>query len=164
MGLLIKNSDFVGTYEVPQTMNSKLDSYIARYETLYLKKILGVDLFTLFEADITNYVPTTPIYEAIFEPLSVDYICDTYYSEGLKSVLLNMITWDFCKDFPKVNSQVGQVVNSNENSIITDFSRLYKIYNDSVESIQAIQVYIYLNKENYPDFKGEKFKLNCPLF
>lgn len=164
MGLLVRTSDFVGTYEVPQTMNSKLDAYISRYETLYLKKILGVDLFTLFEADVTNYVPTTPIYEAIYEPLSVDYICDTYYSEGLKSVLLNLITWEFCKDFPKVNSQVGQVVNSNENSIMTDNSRLYKVYNDAVDSILAIQIYIYLNSVDYPDYKGEKFKLNSPLF
>jgi len=129
-----------------------------------LKRILGDALYTLFAADVTNYVPTTPIYEAIYEPLSVDYICDTYRSEGLKSVLLNMLTWEFCKDFPKVNSQVGQVVNSNENSIMTDNSRLYKVYNDAVESIQAIQIYIYQNSTDYPDFKGEKFKLNSPLF
>lgn len=164
MGLLIKNTDFVGTYEVPQTMNSKLDSYIARYETLYLKKILGDALYTLFAADVTNYVPVSAEYLAIYNALSVDYICDTYRSEGLKSVLLNMITWEFCKDFPKVNSQVGQVVNSNENSIMTDNTRLYKVYNDGVESIQAIQIYIYQNSADYPDFKGEKFKLNSPLF
>jgi hypothetical protein len=162
MGLLIDSNDFVGTFELPKTTFSKIDSYISRYEKPYLYKILGQELADLFIADLTNQVPVTPIYLKIYEFLMFQNRGINFISEGLKPILLGLIWWEYMKDNNVKATTTGEVQQQNEVSVNVTFGRLFNYYNNSIYSIIALQTYIELNKEDYPDFLGVKFKLNLP--
>ena len=54
MGILIDKSDFTGIYELNISIRDKVDEYIEEFEKPILVKLLGSDLFDLFEADLTN--------------------------------------------------------------------------------------------------------------
>jgi hypothetical protein len=157
MGLLIRTSDFVGTYEIAQTTHSRLNDYINRFEALYLKQILGTDLYELFEADVTNYEPVTAIYVTIYEPLTVKWNTYEFYSEGLKSILLNLIYWEFMRENPNKATATGLVNQQNEVSNRAWLDMLYKKYNDAVSSIIALQCYINQELEDYSTYNGSKF-------
>jgi hypothetical protein len=163
MGLLISETDFIGTYEIGRTGFSKLADYIARFEVTYLKRIMGDDLFDLFEADLIAGVPQTAIYLTLYNPLSI-YGYRWFRSEGLKSILLQLIYWEYMRN-EKINSNAnGMIEQQNEVSTPAFIGRLYLSYNQAVISIEAIQYYIMQNKTDYPDYKGELFQYSSPIF
>lgn len=158
MSLIIAD-DFTGKYEVhiSQFTADKLQEYIDRYETSILNKLLGVELYNLFIADIVLPVPS-PIYEKIFLPfIEQTDRGDILESKGMKDLLTGMIYFYYVRDQYTQMSTLGAVKNKGENSESTTFvmSGLNARWNEAVETYNSIQHYVELNKSvDYPTFKG----------
>lgn len=158
MSLIIAD-DFTGKYEVhiSQFTADKLQEYIDRYETSILNKLLGVELYNLFIANIVSPTPL-PIYNKIFLPFIEQTDCgEILESKGMKDLLTGMIYFYYVRDQYTQMSTLGAVKNKGENSESTTYvmSGLNARWNEAVETYDAIQRYIELNKSvDYPTFKG----------
>ena len=53
MGILIDREDFVGKHKLSKTIDTKLDDCITDHESSYLIKLIGIELYNLFIADLT---------------------------------------------------------------------------------------------------------------
>ena len=164
MSKIVQISDFKGKYAVSQNAfdTVTLQSYIDKYETKYLYDLLGVALGDLLFADIATpfTVPTTLIYQTIFNALNIDNAnysyCDQIRSNGIKEMLIGFIYFEYIRTKAFVNTPVGSVVAQNEVSNISDFSStlIYINYNEAVKSYKSIQNYIPLYSSDYPTFNG----------
>lgn len=159
---IITNSDFVGKFElsITQFNTDLIDSYIERYEKLYLTKLLGVELYNLFISDLdVNNVPQTAIYETIYNALSIDVDNEVLFSYGMKDLILGIVYYEYTKDNVIKQTPIGSVKTKNENSEVTSNNQwLTNRYNESIESFKAIQYYINDNLNDYPTFNGQVIK------
>ena len=179
---MITTSQFIGYFNIaqdPQT-ESKLESYITRYEKKYLIDLLGFDLYELFVADLdVNGVPQTERFVNIYNALNYDENVEPFfypvgfrkskcddnrveseptYSEGMVNMLLGFIFFEFVKEYDLIVSQTGVTVNVNENSENSPGATHTHLsetrYNSSIASYKVIQRYIRENESVYPEFKG----------
>ena len=157
MGLLINKVDFIGTYKVAQNTYTDIDAYIAKYEESYLIDLLGVELFNLFKAYVTTPL-TNEDYLYIREPFKYDHNTCIVSSEGMKSMLLGFVYFEYMRGQKIKKTISGAVVNQSENSreVSINNTDIYQKYNDSIRSYVAIQRYIRRNKAiKYPQFNGQ---------
>ena len=162
MGLLIVKGDFTGKYKIAQDnyTGSMLDTYIDKFEELYLIDLLGVELFDLFKADVTNYLPTTPKYLALYNTIRLDDTSGSIHiSEGMKEMLLGFIYFEYMRDMKFKSTPSGVVVGSSEVSRETpsEENNLYARYNLSIKSYRTIQWYIENNEDgyDYDEYNGQ---------
>lgn len=138
----------------------EINDYIDNYERQYLVRLFGADLYNLFKADLTNGVPTDPIFVKLFEPFEYDLHCvyDTIVSDGIIEMLKGLIYWQYLKDKMNQVTSSGVVKPQGENSTPGDaMNSLYQNrYNQAVKTYNAIQRYIIDNQSDYPTFKGRK--------
>lgn len=141
---------------------NELQTFIDKYEPIYVKKVLGFTLGTTFLGDITVPFtePNTQIYKDIFNVIEDDENC--IESKGMKDMLACFIYWEFVKQQPVRNMPSGNYLNQQEVATPVDPSntQLYEIYNSGVKTAKNIQKYIKLNSEDYPDYKGKCFTVN----
>lgn len=159
---IVVNSDFVGKFElsITQFNTDLIDSYIDRYEKIYLTKLLGVELYNLFIADLdVNNVPQTTKYETIYNALSVDVYNEVLFSYGMKDLILGVVYYNYTKDNVVKQTPIGSVKSKAENSeVMFNNQWLTNRYNESLESFKAIQHYILQNENDYPTFNGQVIK------
>jgi len=164
MSLIVQTTDFTGRYEIAQnTYNTAvLQSFIETYEEKYLIELLGVDLFNLFKADVTNYAPQTAPYTTIFNSIRQDWNGCILESSGIKNMMLGFIYFEFCRSNPVKNTISGFSTNNVENSAIPDFSntQIYTVYNLSIKNYRVIQQYILNNSSTFPLFNGQMKSYN----
>lgn len=164
MSLIISQSNFTGKFNISSDDYSKdiIDEYIDKYEEKYLIDLLGVDLFKLFKADITDGVPVTQKYIDIFDPfLEVVDDCPLR-SEGMIEMLKGFLYFEIVRDLKYKNTVTGVAANSNETTreVTFDEGNIYGRYNDAIANYQAIQRYIIDRDDDYPEFKGICKKLS----
>ncbi len=137
---------------------SDLQTYIDEFEGVYLKDLLGCELYDLFVADLVGGIPQAQIYKDIFEPFCKDEeACHVQVvSEGMVRMCEKFIFWEYVRDQKVKNTSSGNVVNDNEASREASFpeSRLYQIYNQGIESYKSIQWLICDNSSDYPTYNG----------
>lgn len=137
---------------------SELQTYIDEFEVVFLKDMLGCELYDLFVADLDNGVPVAQIYKDIFNPFCIDKNnCGVQrVSEGIIKMIEKFIYWEYTRDQKVKNTTSGNVVNDNESSRETHFpeSRIYSTYNQGIKSYCAIQWFICENLSDYPKFNG----------
>lgn len=162
MSLLnITYADFgKGKYELHTGMyeQDKINAYIDKYERQYLVKLLGVDLFNLFVADLLSGVPQDPIYQAIYNPFEYDYSqggC-IVFSEGMVEMIKGFIYFQYLKDQTNQVAVSGNVRPLGENSenVSTLNSMIYTRYNESIKTFRAIRTYICDNLSDYLEYNG----------
>lgn len=162
-GKILKTTDFVGKYAISQNQfnTSNLQSFIDKYELLYLYDLLGIDLATAFYADITTpfSAPVTPKYATIFNPLAIDEstFCNRQLrSEGVKDMLLGFVYWEFVRKQKVKTSLNGPIIQSGETTREADWAEtgIYANYNDSVRSYNAIQSYVIKKSVDYTEYNG----------
>jgi hypothetical protein len=164
MGILIKNTDFVGKFAIAQNSFSNIDVFITQYETNYLYDLLGKTLADLFIASVVNYVPVGAAYLAIYNTIELQYNCYTYRNEGMKNMLLGFLYYEYMRKNPIKSTISGQVINANENSTFYyDNWGMTNRYNESAESYQIIQQYISDNSTDYPDYLGQQKQYALPF-
>ena len=194
MGILIDTEDFqneeeYGKYYIPFNTNlcgseEQLKGYIKRYEEDYIYQLLGVQLGTLFIADLVNQVPQSPIYQAIYNPIKKDlpnnniYINYSYkcgcqnhmiLTQGMKSMLMGFIFFEYMRDQPYFKDLTGVNKKKSENSNRASFGEwgIDQFYNESISDYQQTQYYILIEKNDngiYQEFNGKHKEIATTLF
>jgi len=156
MGLLISKSDFIGRWDVAKYNKDNIDAYIEEYEERYLTELLGDDLYALFAADVDpiTHQPVTPIYQNIYNTISIEFGRLMYRSAGMKEMILGLVYFDYVRDNPIKQTMAGPVRPQSELATAAPMTFLYRRYNDSIDWYEAIQRYIVANRGDYPTFKG----------
>lgn len=161
--MIVQVSDFnegkfelhTGMYDIP-----RIQSYIDKYEPRYLRELLGVDLFNLFNADLIlgGGTPTEPRFIKIFDELTIDLPWRILDSDGIKEMLMGFIYYEYTKDQIVQMTPNGNVRPVGQNSEVAGslYTQIYTRYNDGVRSYKAIQMYIWKNPDAYDfdDFNG----------
>lgn len=155
--------DFNGHYDISiDTFSADdLEVYIKKLEPTVLKRLLGVELYSLFVADLdANNVPQTQIYKDIYEAFSLDYKGCIISSNGMLDVLKGFIYYDYMRDSQFTSVITGKVKSEFANSEKAGFIEfgLHERYNLAVQNATAIQWYICQHKDNYPTYNGQEFK------
>lgn len=156
----ITYSDFgKGKFELHHGMyeQAKIQAYIDKYERQYLVKLLGVELFNQFVADLSSNVPQTAKYLKIYNPFEYDNVnCYIYISEGMLDMIKGFVYYQYLKDLTNNVAVSGNVRPLGENSenVSTLNSMIYTRYNDSVRTYKAIQHYICDFSSDYLKYNG----------
>lgn len=163
MGLLIAKTDFIDTYALASSISDSIDAYIDEYEEKYLRELLGVSLFTLFKADVTNSAPVTAKYLTIFNEINSDECGFLLHSDGMKKMLLGFVWYEYVVGTQITHTSTGVVSDVNEISVNADNSLTYRQYNRAIDTYRAIQYYINKNSADYPEFAGTHKRLASSL-
>ena len=154
-----------GKYELHSGMyeQAKINAYIDKYEKIYLLKLLGVDLYNLFVADLdpATSTPVSPEYLYLYDPFQYDSnCCSICISEGMIDLVKGFVYFQYLKDQTNQVWVSGSVQPTGENSenVSTLNMMIYTRYNDSIRSYKAIQGYIMDNSTTYSDFNGKSLK------
>ncbi len=170
--ILVTIDDFNNFYSLAQSNQTipVLQSYIDKYEEVFIKKILGVELGQLFIDDITGMDSDSGDIEDRFIVLRDAFIkqssfnCEQIFeSIGMKNLLAGLIFCEYVSDTQMVHAQNGVSGSDSETSKATIPENAARFgeqkWNDSLGSIRAIQWWCgWEDKENYPEFKGVRFK------
>lgn len=148
-----------GKFELHHGMyeQAKIQAYIDKYERQYLVKLLGVELFNQFVADLVANVPQTAKYLKIYNPFEYDNVnCYIYISEGMIDMIKGFVYYQYLKDLTNNVAVSGNVRPLGENSenVSTLNSMIYTRYNDSVRTFKAIQSYICDFSSDYLKYNG----------
>lgn len=182
---LTSPNNFTGIYKIGKTTYTlpDLQAFIDEYEQSYLVRLFGVELFSLFMADLdVNNVPQTPrfvkIYNKFFEQVENSQVI--FYpvyaswnrnwepcipgnriieSYGIIDMLTGFIYFDYNRQndtqaMPSGNRTPEQDASKETGQAIRT-SKLTTPYNRAIQSYQAIQEYMsVIKKEDYPEYKG----------
>lgn len=159
MGIFVNDYDFgdqtkfelaTGIYS-----NQKINKYIERYEKDYLIDLFGVELCELFYADTPGSQPLTDKYLKLYKPFYEQIGFSLMKSKGIKDMLTGFIYFEYAKDLITETTPVGMVKPQEQNSkVISAHTPIYLKYNESIKTYNAIQEYIMLNMNEYPEFRG----------
>lgn len=164
MSKIIQTTDFVGKYSITQNSFgvADLQSFIDKYEKVYLYDLLGISLGDLFYADISTpfTAPNTLIYTTLFNAKYSDNdnanIINQIRSNGVKEMILGFVYFEYIRNQNVTNTSNGNVIASNEVSVSAKWSEtgIYEVYNEAIKTYRSIQTYILNNLTVYPLFNG----------
>lgn len=165
---ILQTSDFTGQFQLAQNHLTDMTTYFSRYEKEYLVKLLGADLYTLFDADLTGTpeVPATAPYTTIFNSLYFDDVTPKI-SHGIKFMLKCFVFYHYVRDNNLYHAITGLVSSGIENATpqIDAKGAQYIVtrFDEGVQTYQTIQRYIELHKDDFPDYNGIPF-YRSPVF
>ncbi len=153
---IVVTTDFTAEYKVSKTSYDSLATYITKYEKHYLLRLLGADLYALFIADLTGtdpQVPQTAIYLSIFNAFEEDESNCIRISEGIRTMLKQLIYFHYVRDTNYKKDVTGVVINNPENGVANPYNgyNLVESYNQGVQNFKEIQWYILDNSTDYPE-------------
>lgn len=139
-----------------------IQEYIDRFENVYIRQILGVELGNLFIAD-ANPGPATPPYDALEDAIIEQEDGIIYESAGMKQILIYFILYEYVKGEQAKNSQSGGVIANAETSNVLGFENATRYgetrFNEALEWAHTIQWYCCTFKPtDYPEFDGVKIR------
>lgn len=154
---------------VPSTGNAeatRIQSFITKYEPIFLKTILGMDLYTLFIAGLDA---NTAIYEAIRDGGTYDDIYGiTQEWEGFVSgnnPIANFIYWYYQKSNASITTGIGETNASVENGTRTSPNqKMVESWNEMVDYNNMLHGYLYANSSIYPTYIGVNSYLPVAIF
>ena len=157
MGILIKNTDFVGIYRISQNCFSDLDLYIEANEKEYIEDLLGSELASEFINNLSSMQPTSQKFIEIYDPFSEDDGICINRSEGMKKMLIGMIYFDYVRDvnFKVTTGGIKKNAVETSNDVGTNEHDLWRRYNRAIKTYNAIQGYICERMATYPNYNGQ---------
>lgn len=171
---IITHLDFTGKYVVAKNgiQTPQITETIADNEMKFLSMVLGVELAKLYVADLDeNGVLVSERFQAITDPFQVQesemLSCrnsSILSSVGIKRMLLGFIYFVIVNDKRTAPSFMGgntKPVTENSEQIID--LKMFDYHNEAVNSSRAIQEYIYQNRSEYPEYKGQLIRYNSPF-
>jgi hypothetical protein len=166
MGILLSNNDFIGNYSIPQNIYTKelLDYYIDENEEPILYGLLGVDLANLFIADLSNGVPQSARFLAIYNAFAYNENYQMVLSKGIKEMLKGFVYFDFVRNQQNESEISGATQKKGTNSTPSNYQGVWlvKFYNNACDTYKAIQEYIEKENATYPEYKGSKLNYAMP--
>lgn len=162
--MFLNTSDFIGFYKISGNSHTSAEllNYINDLEPTILRKLLGVELYDLFIADLdANNQPQSQRFIDIFNPFSYDYNSTIIESKGIKEMLKGFIYYEYVRDSDYFNVISGNVKNSFGNS---EKARgveygLNERYNKALLTFCNIQEFINQNDSVYPEFNGQMLEV-----
>ena len=174
---LTKPSEYNGTVTITKNKYDQADlqDYLDELEPLYLKDLLGCELYELFIADLDgDGVPQTErftkIYDAfcydlnnIWYPYGWNKLHYNYYilnqqnrSRGIIAMLKGFMFFEYTRDQAKLNSSIGTSTSDGVASTLRTAlnTSAVKNYNKALVDYWNIQYYICKNSEIYPEYEG----------
>lgn len=148
-------------YSLPQDCFSKLQAYIDKYEPIYLRSLLGANLYSLFLLELAaNNPPTDPRFKVIYDPFNIDDNSCIRSSEGMKVMLTQLVYFEFVRDLAYSKTSTGVQFNMNEVSRGPEYNGYNDIeaFNEGVHNYQEIQWYICDNATDYPEENTQPLK------
>jgi len=142
---------------------------IDQTEEKTLQDLLGCELYALFIADWDAPIAgefSEQRFIDIYNPFCEDgNICNIKRSEGVKSMLMNYIFFEYMRVQAFNNRTTGMNKTKSENSERADFNEygLDAMYNTGVLTFEAIRWYICENSSTYPEYEGIKNNLTSWL-
>lgn len=130
-------TDYTGVYKITVQKASELQEYIDSYETHYLARLFGVELYEFFNADLNDGVPQTARFTAVFDSFlrqdegegAIFYIGSPFNpivfpsvqgggiptvgqstireSKGIKDMLKGFVYFEFNKNQGKISTPAG---------------------------------------------------------
>lgn len=160
MAKIVQISDFKGEYAI--TMNAfsgtHLQSFIDKYELIYLRDLLGIDLSDALYTDITTpfTAPSNVIYSKIFNKLAYDKDYRQIVSNGIKEMLVGFMFFEYTRFQQIQNTITGNIQANNEVSTPASWGQtsVYNNYNKAIDTYRSIQYYVCENTTDYPLFNG----------
>jgi hypothetical protein len=161
--ILIQLSDFTGQFTLARSIQNDplLQSYIDKYEPIFIKQILGATLGQEYITDKSQ--PTQdPIFVVIEDAFIQDDNSIIKKSDGLKAALLGLIFYKFVFETQTKHSQSGVTINqsqvANNNSPENAARFAEQRWNGALETIEAIQWYVTdFAPDDYPSYNGQTF-------
>lgn len=164
MSLYVALSDFAGLESVPtdKYSNPVLQTYIDRFEVLYLQYLLGAELYKQFATDfaISGTAPTEQRFKDIWEAFSEDDGCLLAISHGMKQMLIKFIYFEYLRDQNTHKNIGGITKNEQANSQLASFSssNIITTYNQAIDTYTVIQWKIKKDITVYPLYNGVRQK------
>lgn len=170
--ILLTTDDFNLFQSIAQSPNnvSLLQEYIDRYEEIYIKRILGVDLGELFIDDVQGLDSDSSAIEARFQILIDGFIKQQdndgdviWEAKGMKDILASLVFCEYVSSTQVKHSQSGVITNQAEVSDIgspEDAARFgEQKWNGALSSVEAIQWWCGTEDETtYPEYNGTLFR------
>lgn len=172
MSRFLEPSDFTGKYKISKNCYDEavLQSYIDKYEDLFLIKLLGSSLYDEFIADLdVDNLPTTARFIAIYYSFHKDIsnYNGLFYnnncllmSEGMITMLKGFIYYHYISAENIKHTITGLTKGINENSGGSTYEMIYRTaeirYNEALQSYINIQYFICDDLTNYSNWNGIK--------
>lgn len=147
---------FVGEIHIPNISGSstsetanllQLQIMIAKYEPLFLEKLMGADLYAAYIAGIAAAIPDTR-WATLQGKI---YVTNLTLSVGF-SPAANYVYWHFIKNNASLTLVNAEVKAAHENfTSFTQREKLVKAWNEMVRMSELIQEYIIDNLTTYPE-------------
>lgn len=169
MPIIIASDQLVGRFQVTQNnkATTTVEEYIDSIEKSTIINMLGATLGNAFWDDLdVDGVPVEARFTVIFEPFEIDNGTEIVKSKGIIEILCAFACCAYLRDADHVNTDTGNQSAKGENSVRVNSSyKITKIYNEAVESINAIQWYIEDNPEDYDyeDYNGQRIGYYMPF-
>jgi len=157
MADILALTDFTsGEYTIPQDCYSDIQPYLDKYEKKYLIELLGCELYDLFIADLVEGVPQTQKYIDIFNEICEDECGTIQRSEGMKSMLIELVYFYIVRDLAVKKSSSGVGFNINEATEGPTYSgfNIIEAFNEGVKNYNVIQWYMADNHTDYTERNG----------
>lgn len=165
MGLFVNDTDFnKGEIRIATSTATQVDLniFIDTAEVEVLQELFGLDLYTLFIADLVAGVPQTQRFIDVFDAFYDDtdavagWCCGSSRSEGIKKMLMRFIYFEFTREQHIQNTSTGPIKPDRNNAISATGPEIGLItkYNKGVGSYQAIARKMILDSTTYPEYKG----------
>lgn len=165
MGLFVNDTDFnKGEIRIATSTATQVDLniFIDTAEVEVLQELFGLDLYTLFIADLVAGVPQTQRFIDVFNAFYDDtdavagWCCGSSRSEGIKKMLMRFIYFEFTREQHIQNTSTGPIKPDRNNAISATGPEIGLItkYNKGVGSYQAIARKMILDSTTYPEYKG----------
>ena len=139
MSSIVQITNFdAGRFKIPTTsfQDASLQDYIDKYERHYLLRLLGVDLYNSFIADLVAGVPQDADYVAFYEPFVDETSGENCESQGMVEMVKAFIYFHYYRDTIVQLTTVGPKRSKGENSENLDKEALDYVtrYNEGVDS------------------------------
>lgn len=157
--IILKTTDFEGKFAVAKANSTRdvLPEYIEQYEKATLIFLMGLDLATLFIADLNNGQPTAQRFQDLYNPFFKKDGQQVRESKGIKQLLKSVVYYEYITQTTIVASTqagvAGQQVDT-ANMAIADntFRFAEQKYNEAMETWKNIVWFMRKEQGTYPEF------------
>jgi hypothetical protein len=159
---ILQITDFAsGVYKIPvkTTLDASLLAMIDKVESEYLVKLMGVELYDLFVADLagTPSVPVSARFLQIFNAFNDQTDDCLTQSDGMIEMLKGLVYYLYVRDNVTRLTTTGVKVTTGENSdnVTAIGHDITTRYNNAIENYKVIQNYMLIvDPDTYPEFAG----------
>lgn len=159
--MIIDHTYFVGKINLPQVGNTPgrdtVDEFIEIYETEYLKKILGYDLWKAFTDGIDGSGPHDQRWEDLLAGKDYDFQGHNKNWPGFEakpSPIGQYVYYQYMENGAAINTLVGTATQAvDNNNKVSPFEKMVSAWNDMVELNILLWNFLYANRTVYPEWK-----------